>query len=137
MTLREALVKSVTMAKVTKIHQGKQTVRRHYIGEWLELKNMAVSDLVAALNDPDRDSSLPEIDKTQVYRWLKGQMPGAATQARLAAIFGFEGEPERLLQDPSIDWISHFFKDKTEEQKQKAIDMLKILFSDSRTGTDG
>ena len=137
MTKISVVVKSVTMAKVTKIHQGKQTIRRHFIGEWLETKGMAVSDLVAALNDPDRDSSLPEIDKTQVYRWLKGQMPGASTQARLAAIFGFEGEPGRLLQDPTIDWLSEFFRDKTEEQKQKAIDILKLLFDDKRTGTGG
>lgn len=125
------------MAKVTKIHQGKQTVRRHFIGEWLELKNMSVTDLVSALNDPDRDMSYPEIDKTQVYRWMKGQMPQAPMQARIAAVLGFEGEPERLLQDPTMDWLSTFFRDKTEEQKQKAIDMLKLLFDDRKTGTEG
>lgn len=98
---------------------------------------MTPVDLLAALNDPDRSMSLTEVDKSQVYRWLKGQMPQPAMQSRIAGILGFEDEPERLLQDPTMDWLSEFFRDKTEEQKEKAIQMLKLWFSENRTGTDG
>lgn len=131
------MVEFATMAKVTKIHQGKQPVRRHFINEWLEAKQMTPVDLIEALNNPDRPMEYGEVDKSQVYRWLKGQMPQAAMQARVAAALGFEGEPDKLLQDPTMDWLSNFFRDKTEEQKEKAIQMLKLLFDTTKTGTDG
>lgn len=98
---------------------------------------MTPVDLVDALNDPDRSMDLTEVDKSQVYRWLKGQMPQAAMQNRIAAALGFEGEPEKLLQDPTMDWLADFFRDKTEEQKEKAIQMLKLLFDNNKTGTNG
>lgn len=131
------MVKSATMAKVTKIHQGKQPVRRHYLAEWLEAKQMTPTDLLDVLNDPDRSMGLTEVDKSQVYRWIKGQMPQPAMQMRIAGALGFENEPDKLLQDPTMDWLSDFFRDKTEEQKEKAVQMLKLLFADIKTGTDG
>lgn len=131
-------VEYATMSKVTKIHQGKQTIRRHFIGEWLEAKHMSVADLLAALNDPERDMSFPEVDKTQVYRWMRGQMPQAHMQARIAAALGFDGEPEKLMQDPTMDWLATFFRDKTDEQKEKAIQMLKLMFDNMpKDGTNG
>lgn len=131
------MVKSATMAKVTKIHQGKQPIRRHYLAEWLEAKQMTPTDLLDILNDPDRSMGLTEVDKSQVYRWIKGQMPQPAMQMRIAGALGFENEPDKLLQDPTMDWLSDFFRDKTEEQKEKAVQMLKLLFADIKTGTDG
>ena len=103
----------------------------------MEAKNLSVMDLVALLNDPDRDMALQEVDKTQVYRWLRGQMPQAPMQARIAAALGFEGETERLLIDPTMDWLTDFFRDKTEEQKEKAIQMLKLMFDTQKDGTNG
>ncbi|MGQ3080656.1 MULTISPECIES: helix-turn-helix domain-containing protein [Rhizobium/Agrobacterium group] len=131
------MVKSATMAKVTKIHQGKQPVRRHYLAEWLEAKQMTPVDLLEQLNDPERSMGLTEVDKSQVYRWLKGQMPQAPMQLRIAGALGFEDDPGKLLEDPTMDWLSEFFRDKTEEQKEKAIQMLKLMFADIKTGTDG
>lgn len=125
------------MSKVAKIHQGKQPVRRHYLVEWMEAKNMTAPDLLAVLNDPERSMDLPEIDKSQVYRWMKGQMPQASAQIRIAGALGFEDDPEKLFQDPTMDWLAAFFRDKTEEQKEKAIQMLKLWFSEDKTGTDG
>lgn len=125
------------MPNVSKIHQNKSPVRRHYLAEWLEAKHMTPVDLLAVLNDPERSMDLPEVDKSQVYRWIKGQMPQAPMQERIAGALGFPGEPEKLLQDPTMDWLAAFFRDKTEEQKERAIQMLKVLFPDSKTGTDG
>jgi hypothetical protein len=132
------MVEFATMPNISKIHQNKQPIRRHYIVEWLEAKGMTPVDLISALNDPERSMDLPEVDKSQVYRWLKGQMPQAAMQYRVAAALGFEGEPEKLLQDPALDWLNGFFKDKTEEQKEKAIQVLKLMFeSAGKDGTNG
>jgi hypothetical protein len=131
------MVKFTTMAKISKIHQDKQPIRRHYLAEWLNAKGMSPVDLLAALNDPERSMTLAEVDKSQVYRWIKGQMPNPKMQSRIAGVLGFEDEPERLLQDPSMDWFSEFFRDKTEEQKQKAIQILKLWFEENKTGTEG
>ncbi len=98
---------------------------------------MTAPDLLAVLNDPERSMDLPEIDKSQVYRWMKGQMPQASAQIRIAGALGFEDDPEKLFQDPTMDWLAAFFRDKTEEQKEKAIQMLKLWFSEDKTGTDG
>lgn len=124
------------MTKVSKIHQNKQPVRRHYLAEWLEARGMKPMDLVELLNDPERSSEFSEIDKTQVYRWLRGQLPQPATQLRIASALGFEGEPEKLLQHPSMDWLSEFFKKRTEDETEKAIQMLKLMFPEGKTGTN-
>ena len=125
------------MATVSKIHGNKRPIRRHYLAEWLEARGLKAMDLVELLNDPERSSEYSEIDKTQVYRWLRGQMPQPAMQLRIAAALGFEDDPDKLLQDPTLDWLSDFFRDKTEEQKDKAIQMLKLMFSEDKTGTTG
>lgn len=131
------MIDSATMATVSKIHGNKRPIRRHYLAEWLEARGLKAMDLVELLNDPERSSEYSEIDKTQVYRWLRGQMPQPAMQVRIAAALGFEDDPDKLLQDPTLDWLSDFFRDKTEEQKEKAIQMLKLMFSEDKTGTTG
>lgn len=124
------------MAKVAKIHQGKQPVRRHYLAEWLEARQLTPMDLLEKLNDPERPMELNEVDKSQVYRWLKGQMPQPAMQKRIADCLDME-DPGQLLRNPTDDWLARFFDDKTEKQKEAAIQMLKIWFESQKTGTDG
>jgi hypothetical protein len=123
------------MGNIAKIHQDKSPVRRHFLAEWLEERNMTPMDLVAALNDPDRSLDHKEVDKSQVYRWLKGQMPQAAQQLRLAALFGWD-DPSQLLRHPRDDWFSRITKDRdnaeVESMKQAIEIMLKL-----RTGTGG
>lgn len=123
------MVDNATMAKISKIHQGKQPVRRHYIAEWLDAKGMTPVDLLNTLNDPERSMDLTEVDKSQVYRWLKGQLPHPSMQGRISGALGFADEPEKILQDPTIDWLYQFFRDKTDEQKEAAITVLKLFFS--------
>lgn len=92
-------------------------------------------DLLEALNDPERMSDLPIIDKSQVYRWLKGQMPQPAQQKRIAD--AIEQEPEDLLRHPLDDWIARFFSDRSTDEKERAKQMLEAAFPSRRSGTTG
>lgn len=113
------------MEPVTQIHKSKQPRRPHFIAEWAEARNMSQADLARELG----------ADKSVISRWFNGTTPGTDWQERLAALFNCE--PDSLFRDPHDDWLAKFFRDKTEEQKQKAIDMLKLLFDEQRTGTGG
>lgn len=116
------------MAKITKIHQNKRTVRRHFLAEWLEARNMKPMDLVELLNDPDRSADFAEVDKAQVYRWLKGQMPQAAMQMRIAAALGFEDDPTKFLRPPEADWVMDFFEGRSREELERMKTMLQAAF---------
>lgn len=121
------------MSKLTTIHQGKQPIRRHYIAEWLEERRMTATDLLEALNDPDRSSEYPFIDKSQVYRWLKGQLPQPAMQLRIAAALGFEADPGKLLRPPELDWIKEFFDGRSREEMARIRDTLTVAFPRQKT----
>lgn len=130
------------MKQLTKIHQGKRPVRRHFIGAWLEERGMDPMDLVTALNESD--TSLPAIDKSQVYRWLnKGQMPHADTQVRIAGALGIvdpetgDPDPSGIFRDPTDDWFTKFFHDKDPDEIQRAKRVLELAFPKSKTGTAG
>lgn len=127
------MVKYATMPNVTKIHQGKQPVRRHFLGEWLEAKQMTPADLLDGLNDPERFSQLGYVSKSQVYRWLKGQMPNSSMQARIAVALGFEDDPSKFLSSPDIDWMSDFLRDRSEEELKRIKVTLENAFPKSET----
>lgn len=129
------LVKFATMSKVTKIHQSKQPVRRHFLGEWLEARELTPPALLELLNDPDRANEYGEVDKSQVYRWLKGQLPQPHMQIRLAAVLGFEGDPGKLLRPPEVDWMNDFFQDKSREERARIKMMLEAAFPTQKSGT--
>lgn len=123
------------MSNVRRIHQRKQPVRRHYLGEWLEALNMTPTDLLNALNDPDRSMEFTEIDKSQVYRWLKGQLPQPAQQLRIAEALHMES-PETLLRHPDDDWFRAFIEGRSSEEVDKMKQMLAIAFPPKRSGTN-
>lgn len=123
------------MSEITRIHAGKQPIRRHFIGEWLEAKGIKPMELLDALNDPERMSDLPIIDKSQVYRWLKGQMPQPAQQKRIAE--ALNQQPEDLLRHPIDDWIARFFANRSREEKERMKQMLEAAFPPRRSGTEG
>lgn len=131
------MVKSATMAKETRIHQNKQPIRRHFIAEWMEEKDISPVELLELLNDPDRSSEYPEIDKSQVYRWLKGQLPQPAMQKRIAAALGFDDDPGALLRPPEMDWISEFFKERSLDELQKIRTVLETAFPRVASGGSG
>lgn len=119
------------MKPVSKIHQGKEPHHRHYIGEWLEERGMDPMDLLNSLNEAD--TSLPPVDKSQVYRWLKGQLPQPHMQARVAGALSIldpetgEPDPEGILRDPHIDWVARRLKGRSRddiERVKQAIDLV-------------
>lgn len=114
------------MAKLARIHQNKQPIRRHFLNEWLAAKGLDAPQLVDLLNDPDRSMDLNEVEKSQVYRWLKGQMPHAAQQERIAAVL--EIDPEALLRHPDDDWVAKFMKDRDAEEIQRIKNTLENAF---------
>lgn len=124
------------MTKIEKIHQGKQPVRRHYIAEWLEHRGLSAMDLLELLNDPDRSSEYAALDKSQVYRWIKGQLPQAAMQARIAAALGLP-DPAKLLMPPEMDWMNEFFQDRSTEELSRMRAILEAAFPKKRDGTNG
>lgn len=97
---------------------------RHFVAEWAKHRGKRQVDIVRDLG----------IDKGLVSKWFKGSvLPGPDHMANLAEYFGAE-EPASLLRDPNDDWLSRFFRDKTEEQKEAAIDMLKLFFKERFPG---
>jgi hypothetical protein len=120
------------MAKLTRIHQNKQPIRRHFINEWLAAKGLKPADLVDLLNDPDRSMDLEEIGKSQVYRWLAGQLPQPATQLRVAD--ALEIEPEALLRHPDDDWVARFMEGRSQDEIQRIKNTLENAFPKKDAG---
>lgn len=127
------------MRQPTQIHGNKPTFRRHFLDEWLKERGMKPMDLVHALNEAD--TSLPPIDKSQVYRWLKGQLPHMPTQVRIAAALELldpvtnEPDPQMLLRHPHQDWIARKLQGRSEEELDRARKAIELVLPD-RTGTD-
>lgn len=95
---------------------------------------MTPPELIEILNDPDRwgDDYKP-IDKSQVYRWLKGQMPQAAQQIRIARALEMEN-PADLLRDPLDDWFAKFFSDRNRDEMERMKQMLEAAFPRKKAG---
>lgn len=114
------------MSNVTNIHSDKTPIRIHYIVEWAEKRNMTQADVGRATG----------ADKALVSRWFGGMVPKQDYLEKLAAVF--ETDVHGLFRHPDDDWLAKFFRDKTEEQREHAIEMLRLLFKDKdRTGTAG
>jgi len=98
---------------------------------------MTPAELLEVLNDPERSSSFTSVDKSQVYRWIKGQMPNPMMQARIAAALGSEDDPSIILRPPEMDWMSDFFRDRSREELERMKTMLEAAFpKDQKTGTE-
>lgn len=123
----------------TQIRWHQQTsFRRHFLAEWLEVRRMDVMDLVRLLNEPE---DAPPLDKSQVYKWLKGQLPRGPNLLRVAAALELldmetgEPNPNLLMTHPAQDWIARKFQNRpiSDFERMKAI--LDNAFPD-RTGTN-
>lgn len=95
---------------------------------------MTVPDLLRALNDDERSMHLPRVDKSQPYRWLKGQLPQAPMQKRIADALELD-DPSDLLRSPIDDWFAKFFRDRSDEEKARARRVLEAAFEATKTGT--
>jgi transcriptional regulator with XRE-family HTH domain len=109
------------MDDVLRIHHGKTPVRIHFIAEWAALRGLKAVDIVNDLG----------ADPATVSRWFnEGNVPSAKYLEPLAEYLGAP-DANALFHDPQDDWIARLFQNVSENQKQKAIDVLTILFSAS------
>ena len=98
--------------------------RRHFIPEWAEKRGKRQADIVRDLG----------IEKSTVYRWFaEGVIP---TEKHLVPLAGYLGAPEvvALFRHPEDDWLARMFINKTEEQKEAAVQMLKLFFQQTEIG---
>jgi transcriptional regulator with XRE-family HTH domain len=113
------------MNNVTPIHIDKTPIRVHFIVEWAEKRNLKQADIVREIG----------ADKGLVSRWFQGTVPKPEYLEKLAALFGTD--IHGIFRHPDDDWLAKFFRDKTEQQREHAIEMLRILFkNDDKTGTN-
>lgn len=104
------------MPKMTRIHQRKTPIRRHFIKEWMEARNMKPADMIRELDS----------DKSTVYRWLDGQLPQPAQQEKIAALF--EIDPDALLRHPDDDWMARFFQGRSEEERARIKQAMELAW---------
>lgn len=122
----------------SEIHKGKEPHRRHYINEWLEVREMDPMDLLHKLNEGD--TSLPAVDKSQVYRWLKGQLPQKHMQIRIAGALEIvdvetgEPDPDGLFRHPDLDWFAQKVRDRSKDELRRLRQLVDLAFP-SKTGT--
>ncbi|MBD9372090.1 helix-turn-helix transcriptional regulator [Rhizobium sp. ARZ01] len=113
------------MSNIETIHATKTPTRIHFIVEWAEKRNLSQADIVREIG----------ADKGLVSRWFKGIVPKTDYLERLAALF--DTDVHGLFRHPDEDWLARFFAGKSNEQREQAIEMLKVLFKDlGKTGTD-
>ena len=119
--------------------------RRHFIKEWLDVREMKPKDFLRQLNDVD--TSLPSIDKSQAYRWIDGQMPQKRFLTRVAwalSIFTMDSDgtqepdpdPEGIFRDPNLDWFARQVRGRSDDEVKRLRRLVENAFP-PRTGTDG
>lgn len=90
----------------------------------MEARNMTVEDVVEEIG----------VDRSTVYRWInKGQLPQPAWQEKLGALFRID--PEELTRHPDEDWLSRFFKGRSDEEKDRIKQAMELAWP-PRTGTE-
>lgn len=104
------------MPKLPRIHQNKTPIRRHFIAEWAEARNMTRADVAREL----------DVDKSQTTRWFQGQLPQPAFQEKLAALF--EIAPEALLRHPDDDWLSRMFEGRSAKEREHMKRSIETTF---------
>lgn len=99
-------------------HHDDDSRRIHYIPEWAERRNLQQSDIVREIG----------ADKGLVSRWFKGVLPSKDYLDKLANLFAIDRGG--LFRHPDDDWLYKYFRDKTEQQKERAIRILKAFLDD-------
>jgi len=87
-------------------------------------------DLLDALNEAEM--ARQPIDKSQVYRWMRGQLPQPDMQVRIAGVL--EIDPEALLRHPTDDWMARKLRGRPKEEVERIKQMIDLAFPD-KTGT--
>lgn len=126
--------------KPTRIYPGRAPSRRHHLAEWLEERQLDPMEFLNALNE-SASMDQPVIDKSQVYRWLKGQLPHAPTLLRVAAVLDLRDidtmdlNPNLIFRHPDEVWIANQIKGRPEEEVRRLRAMIELALP-RKTGTD-
>lgn len=112
------------MAKITQIHRSAEPARLHFLNEWMDKRGVKQADLVRELG----------VDKGTVSKWCAGKLPQETNLIAIAAFF--EIEPNDLFRHPDDDWLSRFFRDRSQEELNRMIETLKAAFP-RKDGTNG
>lgn len=115
--------------KTPSIHASAQGFRKHFLPEWLEVRRMEPMEFLAALNE---DPELPAIDKSQVYRWIKGQTPQRVMLPRIARVLSIlaidtdEPDPYGIFRDPDLDWIARRLRGQDRDDVERIKAMIDL-----------
>lgn len=99
-----------------KVNQPASREKIHFIEEWSERRGLKRADIARELG----------ADPSLVSRWFAGNIPSEKWLQPLADLL--QVDRSSLFRDPDDDWIARLFRDKTEQQKEAAIEMLRIFF---------
>lgn len=112
------------MSNLSRIHKNKNPKRLHFIPEWTERRGETQASIVKAIG----------VDKSLVSRWFKkGNVPSEKWIEPLSAFLQLE-EPNFLFRHPDDDWLTRFFANRNDEERQRVIQMLEAAFP--KTGTN-
>lgn len=104
------------MSNVTRIHADKTGPRVNYIPEWAERFNLSQADIIEQIG----------VDKGTVSRWFNQKAtPTPANLQKLTALFQME-DLTGVFRHPDDDWLTRMFKDKSEAEKARAIELLEL-----------
>jgi transcriptional regulator with XRE-family HTH domain len=112
------------MAKREKIHNSTTPRRIHFISEWIEHRGLQQSDVAEALGT----------NKGTVSKWCSGALPSETNLLALASLL--EVEPPDLFRHPYDDWMARLFRNRSEEELARMVNMLKAAFP-SAEGANG
>lgn len=106
-----------------RIHASKTPIRHHYIAEWAEKYGRKKADIARATG----------ADKSLVGKWFAGTMPSDSYLAQIAASLDLE-DPMLLLRHPDEDWLYRFYKQRSQEELERAERIIREAFPDKKTG---
>jgi len=113
------------LTRTDQIHGGKTPVRRHYLPERAEARNLSQAEIARELG----------VEKSTVSRWFAGTVPDSKNLDRLAALLHLD-EPADLFRDPSDDWMTRFLRGRNEDEVDRIRATLEAAFP-KPTGTEG
>lgn len=104
------------MAKISRIHADKTPIRIHFIKEWIDHRRLSQADVVRDLG----------VNKGTVSKWCSGELPSEDNLLLLATFLHVD--PPVLFRHPEDDWLSHFFRNRSEEELQRMVTALRASF---------
>jgi transcriptional regulator with XRE-family HTH domain len=110
------------MLKPEHIHSPRAPNHRHSIVEWADHRGLRQADICAELG----------VDKGTVSRWFSGTIPSDQWIMRLAEMLGTTRDG--LFRDPHDDWFVQFFRDRSDEERERARVMLEAAFPIKKAG---